>query len=126
MNFLSVSKILIVSLMVSGCSANTESAATKIDISKLKRQACDDWAIDRKKNEGPLSLSVAILFQQIAEQDDRYTDLSRAAFYMASLSGSQNLLDELKPKWFESFAEVYRHCTSNEFLSYNPDATPSP
>jgi hypothetical protein len=104
MNFLFVSKILIVSLMVSGCSATAETMETKTDLNKLKRQACDDWATDRKKNEGPLSLSVAILFQQIAEQDDRYTDLSRAAFYMASLSESQNLLDELKPKWFESFA----------------------
>jgi hypothetical protein len=126
MNFLFVSKILIVSLMVSGCSATAETMETKTDLNKLKRQACDDWATDRKKNEGPLSLSVAILFQQIAEQDDRYTDLSRAAFYMASLSESQNLLDELKPKWFESFAEVFRHCTSNEFLSYDPKSTPSP
>lgn len=73
-----------------------------------------------------MTLSVAKQFQEIAEQDDRYTELSRAAFYLVIMGKSQNLLNELKPKWFESFAEVYRHCTSNEFLSFDPDATPSP
>jgi hypothetical protein len=126
MNFILVSKILIVSLMVSGCSATAENMETKTDISKLKRQACDDWTNETKKAEASMTLSVAKQFQEIAEQDDRYTELSRAAFYLVIMGKSQNLLNELKPKWFESFAEVYRHCTSNEFLSFDPDATPSP
>ena len=126
MNFILVSKILIVSLMVSGCSATAENMETKTDISKLKRQACDDWTNETKKAEASMTLSVAKQFQEIAEQDDRYTELSRAAFYLVIMGKSQNLLNELKPKWFESFAEVYRHCTSNEFLSFDPDASPSP
>ena len=126
MNFILVSKILIVSLMVSGCSATAENMETKTDISKLKRQACDDWTNETKKAEASMTLSVAKQFQEIAEQDARYTELSRAAFYLVIMGKSQNLLNELKPKWFESFAEVYRHCTSNEFLSFDPDATPSP
>lgn len=117
---------ILISLLVSGCSTNTESAETRIDISKLKRQACDGWLVGSQKIPGLVSFSVAILFQQIAEQDDRYTELSRAAFYLAIIGKSQNLLDELKPKWFESAAEVYRHCTSDEFLSFDPEATTSP
>lgn len=125
--------LIVFALTLTGCSSSenyeqaiSETISTENNISILKRKACEDWAVESKKTEASMSLSVAILFQQIAEQDDRYTELSRAAFYMVTMGRSQNLLNELKPKWFESFAEVYRHCTSNEFLSFDPNVTPSP
>jgi hypothetical protein len=118
---------ILISLLVSGCSTNPETIGAKTDINKLKRKACDDWAIARGTGTEPMPLRVAILFQEIAEQDEKYIDLSKAAFYMAIIGKSENnLLNELKPKYFESIAEVFRHCTSNEFLNYVPSPTPSP
>lgn len=117
--------IFLISLSVAGCSSKTETLETNSILSELKSKACNDWAT--KTSASRMTLDVAKLFQRIAEQDSQYVDLSKAAFYLYLTEPSVgDLRDELVPQYLESLAEVYRHCTSDAFLSLDSSETPGP
>ncbi len=118
--------LVVGSLILTGCGSDNSNMQSDSKLSSLKKEACSLWT---KRDVGIyrfMPYLAAIKFQEIAEQDSSFNDLSKSAFILYSLNSTATFAETVKPLVLESTAEVIRHCSSNSFLGFTPSPEPSP
>ena len=118
--------LVVGSLIFTGCSGDNIEANSDSNLSKLKKEACSLWREKDTNTERYMSYLAAIKFQEIAEQDSSFNELSKSAFILFSLNSTTTFADTIKPLFLESTSEVIRYCSSNNFLGFTPSPEPSP
>jgi hypothetical protein len=114
------------SLALTGCASNSNNLGSNSKLTTLKKDACDLWYARDTKSDKYMPYFTAIKFQEIAEQDASYNELSRSAFQLFELNYTPSMADTIKPLFLQSMAEVLRHCSSNNFNGITPSPEPSP
>ena len=118
--------LVVGSLIFTGCGGDNIEANSDSNLSKLKQEACSLWRERNTNTDRYMSYLAAIKFQEIAEQDSSFNELSKSAFILFSLNSTSTFADTIKPLFLESTSEVIRHCSSNNFLGFTPSPEPSP
>jgi hypothetical protein len=103
-----------------GCTSIFNGDNSDSKLSKLKKEACDSWYSRDTKIDKYMSYLTAIKFQEIAELDAKYDELSISAFSLFQLNSTSSLADTVKPILLKSSAELMRHCSSNNFTGFTP------
>jgi hypothetical protein len=118
--------LVVGSLIFTGCGSDNIEANSDSNLSKLKKEACSLWREKDTNTDRYMSYLAAIKFQEIAEQDSSFNELSKSAFILFSLNSTTTFADTIKPLFLESTSEVIRYCSSNNFLGFTPSPEPSP
>ena len=124
-----MSLIGLTSLLLTGCANTAKDDDSGSAFSQLRSQACEEWADGVSSASFQwMPFSAAKKFQQIAEKDSDYLQLSRAAFHLYTLNSTEikYSTDAIKKLYIESISEVTRLCTSDAFAPETVSPSPSP
>ena len=124
-----VSLIGLTSLLLAGCANTAKDDDSGSAFSQLRSQACEEWADGISSATFQwMPFNAAKKFQQIAEKDSDYLQLSRAAFHLYTLNSTEikYSTDAIKTLYIESISEVTRLCTSVAVAPETVSPSPSP